>query len=210
MKAGVSAEPAQKGVMHRIMWVVLVVLIPLLVGGGMVLGALQFLGVPVLQRAQHLFHHTTVSTANQVTQAATDAKLQSQIALLQNQNQKLTTQVQTDNQQLTQLEQTNSQLQQQLNTKLSEKAKAEEEAAVLKGMDPSAAAPVLAGLNAQVAAEVIAVMAPADSGAILGAMSPTEAAKLLTLAGQVNFPPDSATNNTVGNSTQGALNNTAG
>ena len=210
MNARVSDEPAQKNAMHRILWVVLVVLVPLLVGTAMVGGALQFLGVPVVQNVMKVIHPSAgTSVQNQISQKTEELKLKAQISTLQSQNQTASAQLKTEEQQVAQLQQTNNQLKKELGIKVNERTKAEQEAEILKGMDPSAAAGVLAKLDPSAAADVIAVMAPADSGPILEAMDPTEAGKLMTLASQVNLPSDTS-NNTVENSSQGNSSNTAG
>lgn len=209
-----SGEVRQKTVAHRLLWVVLVVLVPLLVTIGMVGAALQFVGVPVWQDTVKLISHkvhsqpVVNSTPNSAAQVVS---LKTQLATLNTKNQSLATQLQTDEAKVSQLQQQNKKLETQLTASTKIRTQALQQASILKGMDPSAAALVLAKLTTKDAATVVAVMSPSDSGPILAQMSPSEAGKLLTMAAQVQFPASTA-NSAAVNSTgsTGTLNTTGG
>lgn len=173
---------------RRVMWLVLVIFVPLLALAMMVAIALQVIGVPVLGTAMKMIHGTPAGAqAVSATQA-----LQQQVLVEQAKwkgllatNQALQQQLSDEKQKEQNMTVALAKAQTQLTQVASAAALAQQEAAVVKTMDPQAAALMLGKMSTQQAAGVIAVMSPTDSGPILSALSPSAAAQLLAVAAQI-------------------------
>lgn len=173
---------------RRIMWLVLVILVPLVALAAMVAIALQVIGVPVWGTAMKVIRGTPMGaeaiTATQVLQqqlVAEQAKWKGLLASNQALQQQLSEQKQKEQSTAVAL----AKAQQQLTQASTALGLAHQEAAVVKTMDPQAAALMLGKMSTQQAAGVIAAMSPSDSGPILSALDPLIAGQILTAAAQL-------------------------
>lgn len=187
----------------RVVWVVLVGVVPILATTVLVGAALQIIGFPVWQTTLNVIGAekgtSPVSEALQTTKqdlATATAKER----LDSSQIDDLRQQVRSDQQQIAALMTQINQLQSKQNTLQTAQNQAKQEAKVLVQMDPAEAANLLTQMQADEAAATVAAMAPSDSGAILGQMSPGAASKILAMAAKVQSaavpaqPTDNSTN----------------
>jgi flagellar motility protein MotE (MotC chaperone) len=183
--AATSAKP-QPAWLRKLVWLLLVVIVPVLAAVVMIGIALQIVGVPVWQTTvQYLSGPRAEQSANAVGEQSQLAAERAKEQSLSDQNAKLSQQLNDLKHQNDKLQQQVQQLQALLTRQQDETAQAKREAAVLVGMDPHAAATVLAKLSVQHAAQVVAQMSTTDSGQILAEMDPGKAAKILGLAAQI-------------------------
>lgn len=192
-----------ENVRRKVVWVLLVMVVPFIALLVMIGIALQVMGVPVWGTTVHwLSQSRGQSSAIQGVQqqlAAAQAKVQS----LQSENQSLNQQISAEKQKEQVLSSNLAQLQQGAVQANSTLGLAKQEAAVLKTMNPQAAGLVLSKMTTKEAAAAIAVMPPATAGPILNTMNPTQVGQLLALAAQLGTQANvthagNATANTVG------------
>lgn len=171
-------------VRQRLVWLLLVIVVPLLALVVMIAIALQVLGVPVWGTAGKWLNHpgaagptTKVQTLEQQLAVA-----QARVQTLGSENQAKTGQLAAEIQKENQLSSQLANLQQRFQQASSSLQVAKQEAAVMKSMSPQAAAAVLGKMTNSEAAAVIAALAPADAGSILSSMNPAQVSQLLALS----------------------------
>lgn len=211
MMAGNEAVENRPAWLKKVMWVLLVVLVPLLAAVVMIGIALQVLGVPVWRTTLQVAGLAPQTTASQSPLSSVQGRLvdaSTKVATLTDQTQKLQGQLTDAQAQEKSLQDQVAMLQAQLTGHADTDTQAKTEANVLVGMDPSQAAAVLGKMSVDAAASVVAKMSAADSAQVLGAMQPDTAAQILTLAAQMQkattssaTQPDGSANNQTGNQT---------
>ncbi len=171
----------------RLVWILLVGIVPIIVTTILVGVALQFVGLPVLQTAKNVIGIGTSApvsadlqkTKQDLADATAKERLDSsQIADLRQQ-------VRQDQQQIAALMTQINQLQSKQNSQVSAENQAKKKAQILAQMDPTQAANVLAQMQPEEAGATVAAMTSTDSGAILGQMSPDKASKILEVAAKL-------------------------
>ncbi len=185
-----SGETNEQGptFLKRIMWFILIAIIPVVVAVALIGVALQIVGVPVWQTTKSVLginpQSTQVSSVLQVTKQDL-ATVTAKERLDSSQNAALQQQIRLDQQQIASLLTKSNQMGVSQQSQSSLKLAAKNEAQVLSQMDPDQAAGILAKMQIQQAAAAVASMSPADSGAILSQMAPTTAGSILSLAAKL-------------------------
>ncbi|GMA49036.1 hypothetical protein GCM10025857_03930 [Alicyclobacillus contaminans] len=206
MKAeAASAEQAQRSMprwLQKLVWALLVVVVPIIAAVIMIGVALQIVGVPVWQTTRAYFG------GGSHTASAPATTLQTQYDSVQAQNRALRTQLSQLQQQVTTLQQQNQALSAQVQqwrgaaaAKQDALQTAKKEAAILQGMDPTAGAALLAKMSVQEAAAAVAQMSADASGQLLAQLDAAKAAQILSQAAQIQ--QQTSTTNSTNNSTNG-------
>lgn len=189
MKASKEIRPTRPVLLQKLLWALLVIVVPIIAAAGMIGVALQVLGVPVWQTTlqyvglgpKTALTQTPLDTAQNRLTVAND-----KVVSLTTQEQKLEAQLADANAQAKSLQAQVAELQGQLQGRnnADAEAQAKTEASVLAGMDPNQAAGVLGKMSIDEAASVVANMAATDSANVLAAMDARAAAQILSLAAQ--------------------------
>jgi flagellar motility protein MotE (MotC chaperone) len=187
MMATKEIRPNRPVLLQKLLWALLVIVVPIIAAAAMIGVALQVLGVPVWQTTMQYvglapktaLTQTPLDTAqNRLTDANT------KVASLTDQQQKLQAQLADAQAQAKSLQDQVAQLQGQVQGHSDADAQAKTEASVLAGMDPNQAAGVLSKMSIDEASTVVANMSATDSANILAAMDAGTAARILSLAAQ--------------------------
>lgn len=196
----------------KLMFFLLVCILPIIIVLAMVGGALQFVGFPVWKTVESMVEpeHALQKPSVLSQEKQEIATLQSKIRVLSAKNDTLSGELLVGQKGSQTLESQISALKGQLATRVKAEASAEIEGTVLVQMDAGPASAVLASMSVQEAGLVVSTMAASDSGSILADLPAAKATQILALASkdeaslQTTTNSNGGTNPTVGSN--GTLN----
>jgi flagellar motility protein MotE (MotC chaperone) len=189
MQPGAGAKTEQSASWtNRLMWVVLVGIVPFLVLVFVVGIALQIIGVPVWSTVTSMLglgpkKAASLNPVTIVRQQLAEEKLRN--VSLGQQITALSTELSDEKAKEAKLQAQIKQLESQSAHQAAALERAKREATLLAGMDAGQAAQVLSRMTLQEGALVISQMQPANASDILAAVNPTLASRLIHLAAQL-------------------------
>ncbi len=189
----VSTERSPSLFKRLLIWILLAV-VGLLAAAGIIGGALEYVGVPVIKTVTDWVMPLPKKHEANGTASSQNA-LSSQMAVQVAENHSLENQLSLDTQKLQALKAEVKKLEAEQGVQVTDHAAAETEANILVQMDPQKAAAVLENMKFTAAARTIAVMQASDSGQILADVPPQLASKLIAAAALDEKPTVSANTN---------------
>lgn len=170
----------------KLIFFLLIFILPILLVIAMVGAALQFVGFPVLKTVESVVKPAhSVQKASALSQGKQEiATLQAKIRVLSTKDDTLSEQLATGQQGSQVLEAQIKQLKTQLAVQAKAEASAKIEGNVLVQMDTGPAAAVLETMTVQEAGLVVSTMAASDSGSILADLSAIKATQILAIAAE--------------------------